>query len=304
MEIKNVYLKDFTKYLKAERNYSIYTIKAYSRDIIDFINFLKIDNRFYKVTKYEIRNFLKHLNKNKNLSKSSIIRKFASLRTFFRFLMINNVISKNPIEDVVVKFRKNIKVPIFLTELEISKLLSVNNIKFRDKAIIELLYSCGLRVGELVNLDIGNVNFILNTIHILGKGNKTRIVPIGKYCIKALSNYIFERKVLNLPHSTSDPLFLNSHFNRMNQRTIRKILDSIIHKSGIKKRISPHTIRHTFATHLIDRGCDLRTVQEILGHKNLVTTQIYTHVTISTLRKIYDKSHPFIKTKKTTLKEI
>ncbi|MDR3281597.1 MAG: tyrosine recombinase XerC [Endomicrobium sp.] len=281
----------FRKYLEAERNFSFNTLRAYTRDIFDFAYFLhKKQLNFSQTTKHEVRSFIGKIGV-KKLSKTTVIRKLASIRTFYKFLVINNIIKKNPIENISGP-KKNKKLPLFLTEMEMQILFDIPNMKLRDKAMIELLYSCGLRIGELMSLNLKNINFISGTINVIGKGSKERIVPVGIPCLLAIKNYIDERYVLGLPYEVPSPLFLNNRAKRLNQRSARRILRTYFTKANLNKKASPHTIRHTFATHILDRGCDLQSVQEMLGHKNLSSTQIYTHVTIESLKKVYKKAHP------------
>jgi integrase/recombinase XerC len=240
--------------------------------------------------KYDVRGFFEELN-GKEVSKATLARKFTTLRTFYKFLIINNIIKQSPVQNMS-GIKKDKKIPLFLTETEMQQLLSLENVKLRDKAMIELLYSCGLRIEELMSLNIKNIDFFSNTVTVIGKGNKERIVPIGIKCIEAIMNYIKERRVSELPYDISSPMFLSDNNKRLDQRTARRIIHRLFIQAGIFKKASPHTLRHTFATHILDRGCDIRSVQEMLGHKNLSTTQIYTHVTIESLKKIYKKSHP------------
>jgi integrase/recombinase XerC len=284
-------IMSFEKYLEAEKNFSSHTLRAYLKDILDFAIFLKNKQKnLIDTNKHDIREFLEILN-TKSISKAAIARKFSTLRTFYKFLMINDIVAKNPLEAMSAP-KKDKKVPLFLTENEMQSLLNIKDIKLQDKAMIELLYSCGLRIEELMNLNINNIDFISNTIIVKGKGNKERIVPVGNKCLNAVMEYLTQRRANKLPYDMQSPLFLNKHLNRLDQRTARRILHKHFIKAGLTKKVSPHTLRHTFATHILDRGCDLRSVQEMLGHKNLSTTQIYTHVTIESLKKIYKKTHP------------
>ncbi|MDR1662909.1 MAG: tyrosine recombinase [Endomicrobium sp.] len=281
----------FVKYLKSERNFSKHTLRAYRRDMLDFVIFLKNKKVFLSnASKYDVRVFFKEI-RNKELSKATLSRKFTTLRTFYKFLIINNAIKQNPMQNMS-GIKKDKKIPLFLTEAEMQQLLSLKNVKLRDMTIIEFLYSCGLRVEELMSLNIKNIDFISNTVRVVGKGNKERIVPIGNKCIEVILNYIKERRKVGFPYDINSPMFLNDHATRMDQRTARRIVHKLFIKANILKKASLHTLRHTFATHILDRGCDIRSVQEMLGHKNLSTTQIYTHVTIESLRKIYKKTHP------------
>ncbi|MDR0399100.1 MAG: tyrosine recombinase XerC [Endomicrobium sp.] len=284
-------IDSFVKYLKAERNFSKHTLRAYTRDVLDFAVFLKNKELLLSNTsKYDVRSFFEEIS-NKELSKAALSRKFTTLRSFYKFLIINKVIKQSPMQNMS-GIKKDKKMPLFLTETEMQQLLSLENVKLRDRAMIEFLYSCGLRIEELMSLNIKNVDFISNTVTVVGKGSKERIVPIGNKCIEAILNYIKERREAGLPYDINSPMFLNDRATRMDQRTARRIVHKLFIKAGILKKASPHTLRHTFATHILDRGCDIRSVQEMLGHKNLSTTQIYTHVTIESLKKIYKKTHP------------
>lgn len=285
----------FEKYLKVEKNFSSHSLRAYIKDTSDFVFFLqKKQLEVFSVTKNNVREFIKELSK-KKINKTTLIRKFITLRAFYKFLMINNVHNSNPLENISIP-KKDKKIPLFLTKNEMQTLFSLPGIKLRDKAMIELLYSCGLRIEELMSLDLKNINFISNTITVTGKSNKKRIVPVSNQCLNIIIEYINERHSLGLPLDAKSPLFLSLHIKRLDQRTARRILHRCFIKAGLTEKVTPHTLRYTFARHIIDRGCDLRSVQEMLGHKNLSTTQIYTHVTtIETLKKIYQKTHPRLK---------
>ncbi|MDR2436670.1 MAG: tyrosine recombinase [Endomicrobium sp.] len=281
----------FVKYLEGERNFSKHTLRAYTRDMFDFALFLKNKELLLSYAdKYDVRGFFEELS-GKEVSKATLARKFTTLRTFYKFLIINNIIEQSPVQNMS-GIKKDKKIPLFLTETEMQQLFSLENVKPRDKAMIELLYSCGLRIEELMTLNIKNIDFFSNTVTVVGKGNKERIVPMGTKCVEALMNYIKERRILGFTYDLNSPIFLSTNNRRLDQRTARRIIHRLFIQAGILKKASPHTLRHTFATHILDRGCDIRSVQEMLGHKNLSTTQIYTHVTIESLKKIYKKSHP------------
>jgi len=225
------------------------------------------------------------------MNKSTLARKFAALRAFYRFLIINNIIERSPLENMSGP-KKEKKIPEFLTEDEMQSLFDLPEIKLRDRAMIEILYSCGLRIEELMSLNINNIDFFGNTIKVRGKGDKERIVPAGDKCLSVMMEYVNERRAQGLPCDIHSPAFLGRRGKRLEQRTARRVLHKWFVIAELKKKVSPHTLRHTFATHILDRGCDLRSVQEMLGHKNLSTTQIYTHVTIESLKKVYEKAHP------------
>jgi len=287
--IEQIY--SFEKYLASERNFSKHTLRAYKKDITDFSLFLQRKQLLLPCAdRRDIREFIKEL-LGKKLSKATILRKFATLRSFYKFLIINDVIEKNPVESMSSP-KKEKKVPSFLTENEMRTLLNLQNLKLRDKAMIELFYSCGLRIEEMMSLVLENIDFISNIVTVAGKGNKERIVPVGNICLIAIKEYIGERRRLGLPCDIKSPVFLSDRATKMNQRSARKILHRLFIKAGFTKKVSPHTIRHTFATHILDKGCDLRSVQEMLGHKNLSSTQNYTHITIESLKRVYYKAHP------------
>ena len=284
-------IEQFIQYLIAEKNYSQLTAKAYNIDMFDFYSFIKQKNiELINCTKNIIREYLATLY-NKNLKRASIIRKFAVLKSFYKFLIVIDAIKTNPTTSMSTP-KKDKRIPLFLTEQEIKNLLNLPNIDLRDKAMLELLYSSGIRIEEMVSINLKDVDFMSANIKILGKGAKERIVPVGDICLFAIKNYLDERRKKGLNYSINSPLFLNKYGNRITQRGARKILHSWFIKSSITKKVSPHTLRHTFATHLLDNGCDINSVQQMLGHKNLSTTQIYTHVTLESLRKIYNKAHP------------
>lgn len=289
-------IEQFIQYLMAEKNYSQHTAKAYNIDMLEFYDFIKTKNiKLINCTKNIIREYLATLY-NKNLKKSSIIRKFAVLKSFYKFLIIINGTKINPTASMSTP-KKDKRIPVFLTEQEIKNLLDLPDIDLRDRAMLELLYSSGIRIEELVGINLKDIDFMSENVKVFGKGAKERIVPVGNTCLFAIKNYLDERRKKNLNYSINSPLFLNKYGNRITQRGARKILHGWFMKSGITKKVSPHTLRHTFATHLLDNGCDIKSVQQMLGHKNLSTTQIYTHVTLESLRKIYNKAHPRVNKK-------
>ena len=282
----NENLEQFKKYLTNEKNYSIHTVKNYEKDIEQFILFSK---ELEKVDEKKIREYLEFLSK--KYSKNSTIRKIIALRNFFRFLIKNKKILKNPFEYILTP-KKEKRIPGVLTENEVKTLLDSipcdNFFSLRDRVIMELLYSSGIRVNELVNLNINDVDFFNEEIKVTGKGNKERIVPVGSVAINFLQKYVKELK----NKTNTKILFINKNKGRLTTRAVEMIVKSYAKKAGILKRVTPHTLRHSFATHLLDRGADLRSVQELLGHSNLSTTQIYTHLSIQKLKKEYEKAHP------------
>lgn len=282
-------IEEFVKYLTAEKNYSQNTVKAYQTDMYIFADFLKANNTdIIQCKRNDIRNFLAALY-NDGINKNSIIRKLAVIKSFYKFLMINSTIKTNP-ATALISPKKNKRIPAFLTLSEITKLIDLPDLSYRDRAIIELLYSAGVRIEELVSRNLKDIDLFYGSLKVFGKGSKERIVPVGDKCLFAIKSYIDERRVQGLDTSINSPLFLNKYGKRLTSRGARKILHQLFVEAGCKKGVSPHTLRHTFATHLLDNGCDIRSVQEMLGHKNLSTTQVYTHVTLETLKKVYDKA--------------
>jgi tyrosine recombinase XerC len=284
------YIDKFIRYLQIEKEASKHTVTNYSIDLKRFSVFL--DKRPLESADYLfIRQFLAHL-KELNLSKASIARTLSCLRSFFKFLVRDGLLKSNPLSGVATP-KKDKKLPVFLQEADIIKLLespSKDPAALRDKAILETLYSTGMRVSELVGMDLDNCDFIAGAIKVYGKGKKERFTPIGEKAIQAIRKYLDATEKIR--PQAQKAVFLNSNGKRLTDRTIRRIVDRRIRQVSIKEKISPHTLRHSFATHLLNRGADLRTVQELLGHANLSTTQIYTHVTTERMKDAYQKAHP------------
>lgn len=285
-------IEQFIQYLTAERNYSLHTARAYSIDMYEFADFIKKTKNITLINcgKNIIRDYLAGLY-NRNLKKSSIIRKLAVLKSFYKFLVIMSVIEVNPTISMSTP-KKDKRIPVFITETEIANLFDLPDIDLRDRAMIELLYSSGIRIEELVNVNLKDVDLLSGSVKVFGKGASERIVPVGDKCLYAIKRYIDDRRAKGQNCSVNAPMFLNKFGKRITSRGARKVLHNWFIKAGLMKKVSPHTLRHTFATHLLDNGCDIRSVQQMLGHKNLSTTQIYTHVTLESLRKVYNKTHP------------
>lgn len=281
------YIAKFIRYLEIEKNYSQHTILNYRLDLEVFRKFLA-EVAIEKVDYLTLRKYLAHL-KEKNLGSKTVSRHLSTLRSFFKFLIREGYLKTNPILSVSSP-RLEKHLPRFLTEEEVFRLIEASLLKseagLRDRAILETFYSCGLRISELVGLNIGDIDFIGGIIKVRGKGKKERIVPIGDKAIEAIRAYLDKRK------KQSEILFLNKRASRISTRGVRNIFTKYMRISNIRQGASPHTLRHSFATHLLNRGADLRTVQELLGHANLATTQIYTHLTTEKLKSVYDKAHP------------
>jgi len=284
-------VEQFLTYLQVERNASEHTIKNYAVDLRDFCSFIgELPPEQLDYT--HIRNFLAHL-KDRNFSQSSISRKLACLRSCFKYMARERLLSSNPAGSIATPKREK-KLPSFLDPEEMEKLLNaapgINKAGRRDRAIMETLYSTGMRVSELMNMSIVNIDFVGGVLKIQGKGKKERMVPIGRTALQAIEAYLNDRT--EEEKQPSAPLFLNKNNTRLTDRSIRRILIKYSRRASITKDVSPHTIRHTFATHLLDQGADLRSVQDLLGHENLSTTQIYTHVTTKRIKDAYEKAHP------------
>jgi integrase/recombinase XerC len=294
------WVRQFMSYLKVEKNDSPYTLLNYEGDIEVFAEFLqkrKGDVVWPDVTVLDIRSYLAELHR-ENLSRRTISRRISSLRSFYRYLLREGTVKMNPFTKVrTPKLDK--RLPVFLEEFEIDQLLEAPDLATelgrRDRAILEMLYSTGCRVSELVGLTLDRMDLSNRYVLLMGKGHKERIVPLGRPCVKAMRNYLENTRNVLIEHYHASPhsfVFVNSRGTPLTARSVRRILDKYVEQTSISKHISPHTIRHTFATHLLDHGADLRSVQELLGHASLSTTQIYTHVTADRIAAVYRKHHP------------
>lgn len=287
--------RTFLNYLQVEKNYSKYTILNYERDINDFVVFLKKEmiNSFKEVDYKLLRLYLNWMF-NKKYSSKTVSRNLSSLRTFFKYLLKIGIIKTNPMV-LISNPKEEKKLPIYLNYKQIESILDIPDkntvIGLRDACILELLYSTGIRVGELVNIQINDIDFSQNRIKILGKGNKERYVLFGKKCYDLINDYL-DNSRSKLINGLTDYLFLNQKGTNISVRTVEMIVDDIVRKSSIKFNVSPHTLRHTFATHMLDNGADLNSVSELLGHSSLNTTAIYTHVSNERLRQVYLNCHP------------
>jgi integrase/recombinase XerC len=285
---------EFMRYIKIERDLSEHTQRNYISDLEQFIGYIR-DRSIKGIGNLEIRSYLGHLHRI-GLKKSSIARKLATIRTFFRFLHREGYIDKNPAKIVATPKQEKF-LPHFLSVDDAFRLVESANREetssLRDRAILELFYSSGIRIGELVSLDREDINLSDGLIKVKGKGRKERIVPIGLKAIEAMKRYI-EGTVHGSQFTAHDerfPLFLNRSWKRITERSVRRIVLKYGMES-LKQPVKPHTLRHSFATHLLDAGADLRAIQELLGHKSLSTTQKYTHLGMDKLMEVYDKAHP------------
>lgn len=293
------WIREFLHYLSGEKNASPHTCRNYSKDLEQFEKFLKTSGlhlspggeiEIEKVDRWTIRKYLSFLHrKNK---KSSIARKISTLRSFFKFLVREQRVSLNPAKAVATPKREK-TLPSTLTVDEAFRLVESpkedqQRESLRDRAILELLYSSGVRVSELVSLNLNGIDLELGIAKVMGKRRKERIVPVGSKAVEALKGYLETRGDL----TGEVPLFVNARGGRLTARSVGRLVKKYTTLSGIFRRISPHSLRHTFATHLLDSGADIREIQEMLGHASLSTTQRYTHLTMGRLMEVYDKAHP------------
>lgn len=285
--------QNFLQFLKTEKGYSEHTLKNYAIDLREFFGFLGAKT-LEAVTYLEVRAYLAVL-KDKNFSKSSMARKLASIRSCFKYLAREKVIQHNPAAGIQTPKRDK-KLPDFLNQEEMANLLEAPSSESweekRDKAILEMLYSSGLRVSELVGLNHNSVDLSGGLLRVRGKGKKERIVPVGRVAIQAMKNYLAIKPPRDAGDSLEKPVFKNRLGGRLTDRSIRRMILKYTRRIALAKDVSPHMLRHSFATHMLDRGADLRSVQELLGHENLSTTQIYTHVTTKRLKEAYAAAHP------------
>ena len=288
-------INDYLDYLKYQKNYSEYTIISYKDDIEEFFNYIESENLDYKSVVYsDIRFYLMFLKDEKKDNNSSIDRKLSSLRGFYKYLANEGIVKTN-VFSLVNGPKKAKKLPRYFEYNELEEMFNIPDTKTslgqRDLLLLEMLYATGVRVGELVNIKVSDIDINNKNILILGKGNKERYVQFGEYCQDALINYLNDGRIL-LNTNKEEYLFLNNNGGVLTERGVRYILDKIIKQTGINKNISPHMIRHSFATHLLNEGCDLLTVQKLLGHESIAATQIYTHVTTDRLKEVYYRSFP------------
>jgi integrase/recombinase XerC len=306
-------VRQFLDYLHLERHFSDYTVKSYGADLIQFGQFLageignsetvrawpgdmNVDDRALKCEPLLIREFLAYLYA-QNYTKSTTARKLATLRSFYKFLIRRGMLSVNPLSTIRTPKQEK-RLPKCLDLEQVQKLLDAPGdgdlLSARDKAMLEVLYSSGIRVSELVELEMQDLDLQEGVLRVKGKGRKDRLTPIGSQAIKALQRY-FELRNSDprcQQSSSAVRVFLNKHGEPLSTRSVRRKLDKYLQMAGLDPGISPHTLRHSFATHLLNNGADLRSVQELLGHQSLSTTQIYTHLTTARMKEAYDSAHP------------
>lgn len=282
------FVDDFSNYLRIDKNYSSNTVESYIRDLKYFLTY--IDKEILNITKKDIDNYILHLLPNYN--ESSINRIIASIKSFYKYLAIYKGFI-NVSEDVECLQRKK-KLPKYLSIEEVDNLLDIElNTSFdhRNKAILELMYSTGLRATELINLELNNIDTVNMIVHVYGKGSKERIVPMSKIAVNYLDIYInnYRDSLFVKGKPKTDALFLNNHGTKMTRQGLYKIIGKIAKEKNINKEITPHVLRHSFATHMIECGADIRSVQELLGHENVVTTEIYTHLANNFIKDNYNE---------------
>ncbi|PCJ18068.1 MAG: site-specific tyrosine recombinase XerD [Candidatus Cloacimonadota bacterium] len=284
------YLDEFMQFIRMEKGLSANTQEAYSNDIIQWFNYLDTTDLEDKDAIFDYLQFLKEA----DLSITSVSRKITSLRMLYSYMVQNKYIPESPIDAVELP-----KLPKYLPHcLSIDEVISLidatdyNKAAIRDRALLEVLYGCGLRVSELTGLNISDIEFREGFLKCFGKGSKERWIPLGKMALEALQNYVRSERNLLLKTANEKALFINRRGKRISRIAVWKMVQKVAQVSGLEKEISPHTFRHSFATHMLDSGADLRVVQELLGHASLTTTQIYTHVSKEQLYKVYQSYHP------------
>lgn len=290
-------LEEFKIYLEKIRGYSSHTISNYELDIIDYLNYLnKLKLSIYKITYFDIKKYLVKLY-DEDYKGTSIGRKISSLRTFYSYLYDENKIDKNIFKYISVP-KKEKRLPKYVTNDEVNAIFKIPDISSplgqRNRLILELLYGGGLRVSELCNIKVKDIDIDNKTIRILGKGSKERIVFYGNTCKEILELYLSDGRNILLNKKNNDYLIIGAYKKDkpLTTRSVQLILNNVIEKASINKKVTPHTLRHTFATHLLNEGCDILIVKELLGHSSLDTTGIYTHISNERLRKVYLDNHP------------
>ncbi|MEW4452926.1 tyrosine recombinase XerC [Bremerella sp. JC817] len=292
-------IDSFLRYLQVERNASDLTIKSYGEDLDALAGYLEesfaLEPSPDEITTLDLRGYVSAVTE-AGYSGSTVARRLASMRSFFKFAQRQQLVDKNPAKPLRNP-RKSQKLPHFLTTTEIGTLLNAPSradaAGIRDRAMLETTYSAGLRVSELVGINENDLDMHDGLVRVRGKGRKERLAPLGSYALDAISNWMNIRRLSPKSEKlTERPIFLNKFGNRITTRSVGRMLEKYLKETGLDLRTSPHTLRHSFATHLLDAGADIRSVQELLGHKSLVTTQIYTHLSTATLKGVYEKAHP------------
>lgn len=297
--MKNI-INDFVDYLEKFKSYSSHTVSNYKKDLYLFNEFLESQNlRIDSVEYIDIRNYLNELYE-REFAPTTMNRHISTLRSFFKYLLKEGRINSNPMT-LVSNLKKDKKLPNYLNFYDLDKLFEVagsdDPLDQRNSLILEILYSTGIRVSELVNIKINDINFHNQTIKILGKGNKERLVIFGSKCLEKLNKYMNYGRIKLSRSNDIDYLLLNKNGTKLTDRGVRLIIDNLMKKTTLGRKISPHTLRHTFATHMLSNGASLKIVQELLGHSDLSSTQVYTHISSERLKNAYRDAHPRAKGK-------
>ena len=296
------YMKPFADWLTVEKGYSQHTVSNYCRDIRHFSDYVEGMCQVEDINHKIIKSYICHLNKINR--PASVVRKLSAMQTFFSLLLQKHIINKNPLVGVV-RPKQGHYIPVFLTVDEVFRLMDAPNASdtyaARDRAILEILYSTGMRVSEMSSLDLNSLDFETEMVKVSGKGNKERLTPIGTPALDAIRKYLPQRELLLRKRqdrgrqTDGKPLFVNGRGSRLTMRSVERLVKLYAQRAGIISRVTPHSLRHSYATHLLEMGADLRMVQELLGHASLSTTQKYTHLTVDHLMEVYDKAHPAAK---------
>ena len=295
------YIQDFLKYIKIQKNYSEYTLDAYGRDLLQFLKYLRGNSEEENVgvnafTLFNIREYL-YILSNSGLSRKTIARRLASIKSFGKYLVHEGILEKNPALEVKTPKIEQ-KEPVFLSlheiDLSMKNPVKENILSYRNLAILELFYSTGIRLGELKAVDVDSLDFHNDVLRVLGKGKKERIIPFGRMAKRAVKNYLPLRNkhLAECKKTDENALFISNRGDRLARRSIQVMVSRYLSKISEKEHLSPHVLRHSFATHMLDNGAELSAVQEILGHSSLSTTQKYTHVTMNRLMNVYRQAHP------------
>ena len=288
--MNNIYISDFLSYLEVEANYSKNTINSYENDLNKFEEYYK-NKDLLKIISKDIEKYIQTLS---DLAPTTVSHNISSLKTFYSYFLKQGRISNNP-TDGIKSPKLGIHLPTYLTIDEVNKLLDIevtDAFSSRNKAILELMYATGLRISEVISLEFKNIDYDECIIRVMGKGSKERIVPVNDYAIKYLKEYIDNYRPELVKNEINNYIFLNNHGRMLTRQGIFKMIKNYAALKNIKKTIGPHTLRHTFATHLLENGADLRVIQELLGHSDISTTQIYTHLTKEALHNEYKKYFP------------
>lgn len=284
-------IDSFIEYLKIVKKDSGYTLENYHHDIVEYY---QVVGRTINISEDDVSKYLEYLY-SRDYNRNTISRKLSAIRSFYRYLVKKNIVSVNYFKDVCGP-KKEVGLPKYVKTNDLEKMFQVSDLSTplgkRNRLILEMLYATGVRVSELVNIKIKDINFYDNSIKILGKGNKERIVLYGSFCEDILKMYLEDGRGKLLIHGDSEYLFINKNGGRLSDRSVRNVIDDIIFKCSIDYHVSPHTLRHTFATDMLNAGADLVSVKDLLGHSSLNTTSIYTHISNAQIRKVYEFSHP------------